>query len=216
MANVAAPFGFKRWGGNSGPVNMSFSSGQSIPGSTTVGGYRIASGYATTIYFGDVVRMNSSGPTGYVEQWANGDGSTATRIPVGIFLGCQYYSTSQKKTIFNNYWPGSDATGDVIAQIADDPNALWECQAGVSATPFNDVYIGSTADIVSGSGANGSTTTGISGMSLATPTTTNTLPFKVFGFVTSPIGANGTDITTAYNNVIVAFNNQMFKSLLGV
>lgn len=195
---------------------MGFNSGQNIPGSTTVSGYRISSGYATTIYFGDAVRMNSSGPTGYIEQWANGDGGTATRILVGIFLGCQYYSTSQKKTIFNNYWPGSDATGDVVAYIDDDPQSFWMVQAGVSATPFTDIYIGSTADIVSGSGANGSTTTGVSGMSLATPTTTNTLPFKVANIVTSPPTANGRDITTAYNNVIVSFNNQQFKALLGV
>jgi hypothetical protein len=216
MANTAAPFGFLRWGGASGPVNMGFNSGQNIPGSTTVSGYRISSGYSTTIYFGDAVRMNSSGPTGYVEQWANGDGGTATRILVGIFLGCQYYSTSQKKTIFNNYWPGSDATGDVVAYVDDDPQSLWMVQAGVAATPFTDIYIGSTADIVASSGANGSTTTGVSGMSLATPTTTNTLPFKVVNIVTSPPTANGRDITTAYNNVIVAFNNQQYKALLGV
>lgn len=193
---------------------MGFSSGQNIPGSTTVGGYRISSGYGTAIYFGDAVRMNVSGPTGYIEQWANGDGSTATKILVGIFQGCQYYSVSQKKTIWNNYWPGSDASGDVVAYIDDDPQSLWEVQAGVAATPFNDTYIGSTADIVATPAGN--TTTGISGMSLNTPTTTVTLPFKMVGVVVSPPGANGTDITTAYNNVIVAFNNQQYKALLGV
>jgi hypothetical protein len=77
--------------------------------------------------------MNASGPTGYVEQWANGDGATATKILVGIFVGCRYFSTSQKKSVWNNYWPGSDATGDVEAFVVDDPNSRWKVQAGGAA-----------------------------------------------------------------------------------
>lgn len=215
MANTLAPFGFQRWGTAGAAPNFGFSSGQ--PSNSGVAGYRIAAGNSTAIFFGDAVRMNVSGPTGYVEQWAQGDGSTATKILAGIFAGCQYYSASQKKTIWNNYWPGSDAVGDVTAYVIDDPLALFKVQAGVASTPFTQAYMGSTADIVAT--PVGSTTTGDSGMSLNTPTTTNTLPFKVMGFVTSPLpsgNVNGTDITTAYNYVIVAFNNQLFKSLLGV
>ena len=202
--NVLAPFGFVQVGTASGPPN--FASGSNPP-------YRIASGYATAIYYGDAVRMNVSGPSGYIEQWANGDGSTATQILVGIFVGCRYYSTSQKKTIENNYWPGSDATGDVTAYVVDDPNSQWKVQAGIGSA-ITYTSIGSTADIVAT--PLGSTVTGQSGMSLSTPTTTVTLPFKVVNVVTSPPGAPGTDLTAAYNNVIVAFNNQQYKALLGV
>ena len=215
MSNVLAPFGFMRWGVAGGAPNFAFSSGQ--PSNNGTAGYRIAAGYATAIYQGDAVRMNVSGPTGYVEQWAQGDGSTATKILAGIFVGCSYYSTSRRQTVWNNYWPGSDATGDVTAFVIDDPLAQFKVQAGVAATPFTPIYMGSTADIVAT--PVGNTTTGISGMSLNTPTTTNTLPFKVAGFVSSPLpsgNVNGTDITTAYNYVIVGFNNQIFKALLGV
>lgn len=203
MANTAGFFGFSQWGTNSGPVN--FASSGNPP-------YRIAAGNSTAIFFGDAVRMNVSGPTGFVEQWANGDGGTATKILVGIFLGCRYFSTSQKKTIWNNFWPGSDATGDVEAFVCDDPASLWKVQA--NAGPITQTSIGQTADIAST--PVGNTTTGISGMSLSTPTTTNTLPFKVVNVITSPPGANGTDLTTASNYVIVAFNNQQYKALLGV
>jgi hypothetical protein len=204
MANIQGAFGFSHWGTASGPPN--FAEGHNTP-------YRIASGYSTAIFFGDAVRMNVSGPTGYVEQWANGDGGTATQILVGIFIGCSYYSTSQRKQVFNNYWPGSDATGDVSAFVVDDPNALFKVQAGI-ASAITQTSIGRTADIVAT--PVGNTTTGISGMSLSTPTTTVTLPFKVANVITTPPGANGTDLTTPYNYVIVAFNNQQFKALLGV
>lgn len=205
MANVQGPFGFAEWGTqNSSAPN--FASESNPP-------YRIASTYATAIFFGDAVRMNVSGPTGYIEQWANGDGGTATKILVGIFVGCRYYSTSQKKIIWNNYWPGSDATGDVNAFIVDAPNALFKVQAGIGSA-ITQTSIGQTADIVST--PTGNTTTGISGMSLSTPTTTVTNPFKVVNVITTPPGANGTDLTTPYNYVVVAFNNQQGKALLGV
>lgn len=202
--NVLGPYGFSQIGTASGPPN--FASNANPP-------YRIASGYGTAIFYGDAVRMNVSGPTGYIEQWANGDGGTATQILVGIFQGCSYYSTSQKKTVWNNYWPGSDATGDVAAFICDDPNSQWMVQAGIGSA-ITQSSIGRTADIVAT--PTGNTTTGISGMSLSTPTTTVTLPFKVVNVVTTPPGATGTDLTAAYNNVIVAFNNQQYKALLGV
>ena len=202
--NILGPYGFVQVGTASGPPN--FAENHNPP-------YRIASGYGTAIYYGDAVRMNVSGPTGYVEQWANGDGGTATKILLGIFVGCSYYSTSQKKTIYNNYWPGSDATGDVSAYVVDDPNSQWKVQAGIGSA-ITQTSIGACADIVST--PLGNTTTGISGMSLSTPTTTVTLPFKVVNVVTSPPGAPGTDLTAAYNNVIVAFNNQQYKALLGV
>jgi hypothetical protein len=50
---------------------------------------------------------------------------------------------------------------------------------------------------------------GISGMTVnvATLNTTVTLPFRIVGLVENPPGSNGTDITTEYNRVIVAFNN---------
>ena len=205
MANVLAAFGFKQMGTASGPPN--FAEGHNPP-------YRIASGYATPIFFGDAVRMNAS-LTGYVERWAHGDGD-GTHILVGIFVGCSYYSTSQRKTVFNNYWPGSDATGDVNAFVVDDPNSQWLVQSHGSGSPITQASIGQTADIVSGSGSNGSTVTGISGMTLDNPTTTNTFPFKVVSVLTTPPGANGTDLTTPFNYVVVAFNYQQYKSLTGI
>jgi hypothetical protein len=206
MANTLGAFGFKPYGTASGPVN--FAESHNPP-------YRIASGYGTAIFYGDAVRMNNS-PTGYIERWAAGDGGTATYILAGIFVGCSYYSTSQRKWVWNNYWPGADATGDVDAYVVDDPNAQFLVQSNGSGSPITQVSIGQTADIVSGSGSNGSTVTGISGMTLDNPTTTVTFPFKVVNVLNTPPGANGTDLTTKNNYVMVAFNNQTYKALLGV
>lgn len=203
MANTIGFFGFSQWGTASGPPN--FAENHNTP-------YRIAAGNTTAIFYGDAVRMNVSGPTGYIERWTAADGGTATQILVGIFVGCSYFSTARQQTVFSRYWPGSDATGDVNAFVVDDPTSQWLVQANTG--PITQTAIGQTADIAAT--PVGNTVTGISGMSLATPTTTVTFPFKVINVLTTPPGANGTDLTTANNYVMVAFNNQQYKALLGV
>lgn len=210
MANVSAPFGFLQIGTSSGPPNFA-TTGSPRP-------YKIKSTFTTAVYYGDAVRMWISGDSGtseagYITPWVNGDGAGgATKILVGIFAGCSYYSTSQRKTVYNNYWPGSDATGDVEAYVCDDPNSQWMVQA--SSGPITAASLGACADVATTPVPN--TTLGTSGMVLDTPTTTATLPFRVVNLVTSPPGVNGRDVATAYNLVVVGFNNQINKALLGV
>lgn len=202
MSNTQAPFGAVQMGTVSGPVNFA---GQSNPP------FRIASNYSTAIGYGDLVTLVSgASPTGYLQRWAAGSGSATFQV-AGVFYGCRYYSTSQKKTVWSNYWPGSDATGDVEAFVCSDPNAQFMIQA--NAGPITQADIGKTADVVMGTV---NTTTGLSGMSLAAPSTSNPslLPFKVLNIVTTPPGVDGRDVASAYNNVIVGFNNQINKTLL--
>lgn len=173
--------------------------------------WRISSAYSTAIGYGDLVRLVAgASPTGYLNRWAAGAGSATVQV-AGVFLGCSYFSTSQQKQVWQRYWPGSDATGDVEAFLCSDPNAEFVIQA--NAGPLAQDLIGQTSDVVMGSV---NTITGSSGMSLDAPSTTNPqyLPFKIMDVVTSPPGANGTDVASAYNNVRVAFNNQISKALL--
>jgi hypothetical protein len=205
MANIIGPFGLSQWGTASGPPN--FAESHNTP-------YRIAAGNATAIFYGDLVRLNTSGPTGYIQQWANGAG-TANVIVSGVFVGCDYFSTSQQKRIWNRYWPGSDATGDVNAYVVDDPSAQFMIQGDTTvAAAITQTSLGLVADVVVNAG---NTVTGISGMALAAPTTSTTgfLPLKVVNLVTTPPGANGTDLTTVGNYVVVAFNNQTYKTITG-
>ncbi len=203
MANVAGAFGLAHWGTSSGPPN--FASSGNPP-------FRIASGNATAIGYGDPVQLVAgANPTGFVSRWIAGNGSATVQV-AGVFYGCKYFSTGQKKTVWNNFWPGSDATGDVEAFLVTDPNAMFMIQSGHATLPVDYTYIGMCADMVMGTV---STTTGNGGSSLLLPAaaSSTTLPFKVVGLVKDPPGVNGTDITTAFNNVIVTFNNQIFKSL---
>lgn len=181
MANTNTPFGFKQYRGlGSAPTYE-----QSVR--------LIKSDNTTAIYFGDPVKSLN---TGYIDR------GTATGAIAGIFAGCKYLSTSQKRTVWSNYWPGSDAASDVEAYIINDPNAQFVVQAGGTAITLAD--IGANIDFALGTG---NSATGISGAYATGAATTIGLPFRVVGLVTEPPGANGTDATSAYNQIIVGFNN---------
>lgn len=200
MTNANSPFGFRQYQGGAG-------------GAPTFGmsERRIASGNATAIFQGDPVNPVVGAATGYITQGVAG----TVRID-GIFWGCKYLSTARKQTVWSNYWPGSDATGDVFAYIVDDPNTRFVVQG--NSTTFNisgtlSTYtsspVGQYAQYAIGTG---STATGISGAYLNTLATTVTLPFIVTDLITAPPGSPGADPTTAYNWVVVGFNNEWMRT----
>ena len=170
---------------------------------------RIASTNNTAIYTGDPVMPVVSTANGYITQ-----ASPGTTTLAGIFVGCKYLSTSQKRTVWSSYWPGSDATGDVEAYVIDDPNARFVVQTSTSAFPMTGTattmgsgVIGQYAQFSIGTG---NTSTGRSGAYLSSVGTTVTFPFTIVDYA---IGfGNGGDPTTQYCNVIVGFNNEIFRS----
>ena len=182
MANTNSPFGFRQYRGlGSAPTYE-----QSVR--------LVASADTTAIYFGDpVANVN----TGYIARATAGTAQIA-----GIFAGCKYVSTSQKRTVWSNYWPGSDASAAVEAYVIDDPNAQFLVQAGGTAIGLADMGLYVQFNL-----GTGNTATGISGAYVESPAVTATLPFRIIGFDTDPPGSNGSDIASAYNYVIVGFNN---------
>jgi hypothetical protein len=206
MANTLAPFGLtpiRRLDGAAWSGNQSHR--------------LIAATNTNNIYQGDVVKSLN---TGYIDVAAPG----STQI-AGIFVGCEYLSASTNKKIFTNHFPGSDvmASTTVDAYIIDDPLCVFLAQtAGTSGSPIGLSAIGNNVNF-NASAASGNNLNGISGMTIDdnTVNTTNTLPFRVVGVPgldVPNLGAavNGYDTTTKYNVVLVAFNNQDFKSLTGI
>jgi len=189
MANTQAYNGFRQYKGNG-----------SAPTYEQVVA-TIQSTNTTAIYFGDPVEPNAAG---YIIQ------GTGSLTVAGVFVGCKYLSTSQKRTVWSNYWPGSDNSGNVEAYIINDPNAKFVAQ-------FGNVSVAQTY-VNSGVGFNigtGNANSGISGAFLETLATDSTMPFKVVALVTDPPGANGTE-AGAYQKAIVAFNNVSTKQLTGI
>lgn len=192
MANTFAPFGFSQYRGTgSSPTYEQVE-------------MLIASNNATAIFSGDAVVPVTGSATGYIKQ------ATASTVALaGIFVGCKYLSTSQKRTVWGNYWPGSDANGDVTAYVVNDPNAQFLVQTSVSSAAVTQASVNKLCQLNVGTG---NTANGISGMYIDTIGTTATYPFRIVSLYTSPAGGNGSDTTSAYNYVIVAFNNVLTRS----
>ena len=196
MANTNAPFGFSQYSGNGSAPTY-----EQVP-------VQIAYN-ASAIFFGDPVEPDANG------QVIRGDGTTAAAGIAGIFVGCKYLSTSQKRTFWSNYWPGSDVASNqtVEGYIINDPNARFVAQTGSTAATQSTVNLLVGYDIGTGSTANGLSGAFVDVTTAAAGTTT--LPFRVIGLVTEPPGSAGTE-AGAYNRVIVAFNNVTTKNATGI
>jgi hypothetical protein len=201
MANILSPFGFQHYQGGAGGVPT-----------FAMQKRRIASGNSTAIFAGDPVMPVIGSATGYITQAAAG-----TTTLAGVFWGCEYISVAQKRKVWSNYWPGSDANGDVTAYVIDDPNSRFKVQTSgasfyntsASSSIITSLPIGQYAQFTIGTG---STANGLSGAYLSSVGTTVTFPFIIIDYLFDPPGQNGTDPTTNYPVVVVGFNNEILRS----
>ena len=161
---VQAPYGLI-------PINLI--GGQVFAGATRQ--IPIASGYTPSIFYGDVVKLASTGTL-------NIDTGTSTATPVGVFLGCSYTDPTFGK-VFRQYYPTGTVASDIVAYVQDDPDALYKV-AAVSATTViaapGRTFVGNNAELVQNTG---STTTGNSGVAITGFDTTATLPIRVIDVV---------------------------------
>ena len=181
---VDKPYGLK-------PINLI--GGQVFAGQTRQ--YQInPAGFAGNIFYGDVVKIVS---TGYIEK----DTGEATATPVGIFQGCSYVN-AQGQTIFAQYYPTGYAapTGTVItAYVQDDPDLLFKAVLvagqteggnGLTPTYLGISVIGTNAELVQNAGL---TSTGDSRIGVYTTGNTGTasLPIRIIDVVPDTANASG-------------------------
>ena len=194
MAASATPYGFR-------PTNI-------LGGQPFSHGFRlmkIASGYATSIFQGDLVTLLAS--SGTIVK----DTGTTTALPVGVFWGVEYEDTSLG-LFHKNMWTASTTpkTGTTAwAYVYDDPDMLFELQANGT---LSQNAIGTNAAIVQGSG---NTATGISGVSLnaGSIATTATLPVRIVDYVTRP---GFSALGDADTDMIVRINTHFNRTALGI
>ncbi len=184
MANLDAPFGLR-------PARTSISSQQQNR-------YRIAANYGTSIFQGDLVAMVTGG--GIERVAAGGSG-----FILGVFNGCEYTDPTTGKPTFSNYYPASTNAADIMANVIDDPNAVFEIQAD-AAFPVAD--LAGNYDILATAG---DTVSGTSRIELEVGTadsTVATLPLKAIDISQDP---ENSDVSSANTNVIVKINNHLFS-----
>jgi len=190
---VSAPYGLK-------PVNLI--GGQVFAGATRL--MQIASGYATNIFYGDLVKRVADGT---IEK----DTGTTAATPCGIFLGVQFVNASTGQVQQQQYYPASQAIksgSQIFAVVADDPDTLFQvvsCSGTTVVAPMGISAIGNNIALIQNAG---STTTGNSKVAIdeGTQDTTNTLPIRIIDVVReTAIGAD------AFVEFIVKINATMHQ-----
>ena len=185
---ISAPYGLK-------PVNLI--GGQVFAGSTRL--MEIASGYATNIFYGDLVKRIADGT---IEK----DTGTATATPNGIFLGVSFTNASTGQVQQQQFYPASTAIKSgtqIFAVVADDPDTLFQvvsCSSTTTVAAMGKSAIGNNIALIQNAG---STITGNSAVAIdeGTQDVTSTLPIRIIDVVRDT--ATGAD---AFVEFIVKIN----------
>lgn len=188
MASTSAPYGLR-------PVRLL--GGRVYAGSVTH--YKIASGYATSIFKGDVVKLVTAGT---IEK----DTGTNTATPVGVFMGCEYSDPTLNYLVQRQYWPASTVASDAMALVADDPDLIFEVQGDGTLA---QTALGANVDLEQGAGNTATGNSGV-GIDVSQIESTTTLPLRIIGFVDRPGSAVGDSYTDAYviwNHGVHQFRN---------
>lgn len=199
---VSAPYGLK-------PVNLI--GGQVFAGSTRL--MEIASsnnvGYATSIFYGDLVKRVSDGT---IEK----DTGTATATPCGVFLGVQFTNASTGQVQQQQFYPASTpikAGTKIFAVVADDPDTLFQvvsCSGTTVVAGMGSTVIGNNIALIQNAG---STITGNSKVAIdeGTQNTTNTLPIRIIDVVRDTVIVDPSTGAETFVEFIVKINATMHQ-----
>ena len=197
MSSTSAPFGFRASFHNSGQIRPK--------------AYAITSGYATSIFSGDPVKLIDTGFVNLGTSDGTRSGTTDGVKLLGICAGVEYLDATGKPAI-SPFWQGGTAvynSGSATVWVYDDPEILFDVQyanPGTPGTTSMQTAVGEEADWRVAS-PGGSTATGLSNTYLGTLQATSG-QFQITGF---QYNINDS-ITDAYAVVTVRINEHQYKA----
>jgi hypothetical protein len=192
MANVAEKYGLR-------PVRK-------LDGSPFINAqnrYRIASGYATAIFQGDLVKPVTGG--GIERAVAN-----TSDLVVGVFNGVFYTDPTTQKPTFKNYYPGGIAAADIVANVIDDPNVVYSIDSD-GAFAVADIFKNFAITNVTGN-----TLSGISEVQLDYDVSGLTVSGTVLQAIDISQDTQNSEAGSANVDVLVRINNHFYSQGTGV
>ena len=187
---IDAPYGFKAINELNG-----------LPYAGATRQFPIARSYATNLFYGDLVQLETDGTLIKTSYSAASSPTTPIAGAIGVFVGCQFTNPTTKQLQFSQYYPASTAADDILAFVVDDPSALFkvvmvgqtssESNTASTVGYANQSFIGTNVYAVTG--VAGSATTGNSKMAVSGDGPSNgtgnvrvassSLPFRVVSVV---------------------------------
>ncbi len=160
MSSTSAPFGLRPVYSPSGVVRPT--------------AYTITSGYATTIYQNQPVKIVPS---------STGEGTIAAAAVndrfIGTFQGVEFTDSDGRRRV-SNKWTASTSATDIVCYVTLDPSIVYEIQSN-AALAVSD--IGKQYDFTA---ASGNTTTGLSSQMLDVASAASNAAFRLIGITPGP------------------------------
>ena len=189
MANVSEKFGLRPY--------------RKLDGTPLVGAqnrYRIAAGYATAIFQGDLVIPTAAGN---VERHT----ANTSNAVVGVFNGCFYNDPTTQKPTWKNYYPGgvTPTQGGITAFVVDDPDAVFLVDSDgtfSAADLFKNYSVTNTTGV---------TQTGNSQVQLDYSESGTQVTYVIQAIDISQDPANSTE-SAANGNILVRINNHFYRA----
>ena len=183
------------------------------PNSTGTTQYEIASDNTDAIYHGGIVIPLEAGVIGKTDQAV---------APLGVLNGVEYVDSNTGKTVFSNYWPGSNNVSvntnhPVKAFVFDNPMQLYTVVADGTntnrATALADVF----SNCAMASVNNGSTNTGQSSdmLDISTAATTATLDVRIVGLFEDDANVDYSAVGHQYIVRLLGHFNSGFAAAVG-
>ena len=160
--------------------------------------YRILKNYGTALYQGDLVMTSLNGT---IQR------ASATDNPVvGVFNGVFYTDPTTSKPTWKNYYPASISANDIMAQVIDGPDVVFEINADATFT-VSHLFANYKINATTGSTLSGQ---GRESLDVATADSSSTFVLKAVDISQDP---NNSDITASSGvNVLVVLNAHSYKS----
>ena len=160
--------------------------------------YRILKNYGTAIYQGDLVKTKADGT---IER------AGATDNPlVGVFNGVFYTDPTTQKPTFKNFYPGSISANDIVAQVIDGPDVVFEINADATFT-VSHLFANYKTNATTGDTLSGQSRVSLD---VATADSSSTFQLKAVDISQDP---SNSDISAASGvDVLVIINEHSYKS----
>ena len=160
--------------------------------------YRILKNYGTALYQGDLVMTSLNGT---IQR------ASATDNPVvGVFNGVFYTDPTTSKPTWKNYYPATISANDIMAQVIDGPDVVFEINADATFTVShlfaNYKIVADTGSTLSGQGKEA--------LDVSSADSSSTFVLKAVDISQDP---DNSDTTASSGvNVLVVLNAHSYKS----
>src|SRR3954470_18090637 len=141
----------------------------------------IATGYTSNIFENSPVAYNN----GVIELAAAGGRA------IGSFIGVQYTDVNGRRN-FSNKWPASTTATEIVCWFTSDQQTVYKIQ---STAAIAEDDIGEQADWSANTTSSGNTTTGLSNVTIGTPSASGNNGLRIIGLTSSPDNAWGDTYT---------------------